>query len=385
MLQGILGNIYYCNTKRVPEEKDASAGPEAGTEETQHKASLKTVTTAIQLSRNAPVESGVSGERQATNPRETLVKDILGHKNAIENSRFDISGLSKSQKALLMFAEFKLGSGDIRNETTQNDIRQTAAYALVALAYGRWGVMGEENTTPISALLIYPACIYRLSFWKPKDPFENPLGVHMKVESTDDLSLMEAVLVKYLMKYQEDCEKFAKLNRTQSFIDPIQWSPINFPFEELGGQRFARSPSFGFLFYSSLQKVRDFVDRLKQKTFPAQLPDLDSGKRIIVKVVSAILVSNHEICSFVVRSILSDEAERQTEAETKAVKAELELLKEKLRALTVSAAVKTMESLESDAVTNTGSVYAALQICDLFAYYSFNVADDPGSDITQAV
>jgi hypothetical protein len=108
------------------------------------------------------------GKDSLDSSRELRVQKIIKHGCTMYNSRLDFSCMSACGNHLLAFAEAKKEASNMSTQISTRDIQQLAAYMFSALAYSHWGGKITRGDEPISALLIYPTKIFRLSMWKSK-------------------------------------------------------------------------------------------------------------------------------------------------------------------------------------------------------------------------
>jgi hypothetical protein len=176
-------------------------------------------------------------------------------------------------------------------------LSQTLCYMLCPLAYSRWGVLKIEQ--PLTALLVSPKCIYRLTLSKPHD---QPFRLHLGIEKTTDVQEMEWVLRKYVKNYICDYNLLkTKAPIRPYFVDPRRWTPMNvlaeFSLAPL------RCPHFGFVFRTTGHTINQMAIRYG-KRFQTLADDLD----VVVKYLSALLTVDHESSLNTISTFLTMEA-----------------------------------------------------------------------------
>ena len=105
------------------------------------------------------------------------------------NSKFDVACMSACGIIALEVQEAK-NKPEPRfvPDDTMQKLHQLAGYMLSVVSFSVWGVM--KSTKPIVGLLVYPSVMYRLSISKPDDSAKVPLGLHHKLEYTEDPLMM---------------------------------------------------------------------------------------------------------------------------------------------------------------------------------------------------
>ena len=198
---------------------------------------------------------------------------------------FDASFLSNTN-LLLALLQLKKTSGYLREDATWDAILQTICYSIGPLAYSRSSVFEWNRSKPLVSLLIFPSCIYRLSFTKPENPYLNPFGLHLEIEQTRDLNLMGWILKTYIEQFKADYFHLLSSSVEPKRPDICSWSPVNFDFGAGSPALSAsNSPSFGFLFRTTSATLKK-VSLLNVKYSCAPIPE---DKCLIVKYLSTLL------------------------------------------------------------------------------------------------
>ena len=159
--------------------------------------------------------------------KEPFVCEILS-RCTIARSRMDIALLSHDQCLLLSCIEAKILDGNLENHDMKQAIKKLVCCSIMPLAFSRWGKLKYEKLDVVS-LLVCPTCLLQLTYTKSDRPF----GLNLRIEKTDDFKTMNYVLDKYVERYMQvywnlESNK-AAVNAT---IDPRDWSPVNFDFED---------------------------------------------------------------------------------------------------------------------------------------------------------
>jgi hypothetical protein len=231
-------------------------------------------------------QSAAAAESRTSELKELHVREILP-RCSIKNSKMDIAFLSHDRNLLLGCIEAKNMTGKLSTAETQKAIKQTILYSVVPLAYSLWGRITEEIAEVVS-LLVFPGCVYQLTFTKSDLPF----GLELSIETSNDISTMEHILDNYVKDYSELYWKLeGRLVNVNERTDPRDWSPVNFDFERGVERKFshATEPSLGFMFRAKVETVEHFFRFYAkgQGLFCSMLPDC--GEEVLLKYYSAIL------------------------------------------------------------------------------------------------
>ena len=190
-----------------------------------------------------------------TGLKELSVNQIIPHNTSLGRSLMDWTILSPCETIVLGYIEFKRSNGRCEPLKFTSDIKQTVCYAVSALAYSRWGVLQQEGTDPIIALLIYQECLYRLSFTKPSSAV-NPFGLRLRIEYTDHFETMTLVLKEYVQALKSDYLILEKSMPPSKLVNFRAWSPMNIDMESPDTALLNNLvPNFGFVFTSQASAV----------------------------------------------------------------------------------------------------------------------------------
>ncbi len=130
------------------------------------------------------------------------VSKVLNQPCSMSKSKLDVACMSACKKLVLRVQEAKKSEHGIASQDTIKNLQQLAGYLLSAVAFCVWGVMKSKR--PIVGLLVYPSGIYRLSFSKPEDSTNIPLGLPHKLEYTEDPLMMGWFLETFVRDYEAD-------------------------------------------------------------------------------------------------------------------------------------------------------------------------------------
>jgi hypothetical protein len=221
---------------------------------------------------------------------EHRVHKIIKHRCTMNNSRLDVSCMSACGNHLLAFVEAKKEASNLSTQISASDIQQLAGYMFSALAYSQWGKGIKSGDEPISALLINPTKIFRMSIWKSKT---FTFGFHHRIEVTEDPLMMGWLIESFMRKYKADFERVKNLELDFD-VDPLAWTCINF---NLGTQlRESSATNLGFLFRSNSEKLGRLIKQSADTkiTWAEGVEDLAKfphTEELIVKYLSALLVA----------------------------------------------------------------------------------------------
>ncbi len=144
----------------------------------------------------------------------------------MSKSKLDVACMSACKKLVLRVQEAKKSEHGIASQDTIKNLQQLAGYLLSAVAFCVWGVMKSKR--PIVGLLVYPSGIYRLSFSKPEDSTNIPLGLHHKLEYTEDPLMMGWFLETFVRDYEADYLSVKRMESKLDFehVDPANWTCV---------------------------------------------------------------------------------------------------------------------------------------------------------------
>ena len=103
----------------------------------------------------------------------------------LKNPSRNVSG----EPAVALMGMFELKMSIEVKEEYERFVSQTVCYMVSALAFSRWGML--RNFDALVALLISPTSLYRPTVSKPQNA---AMGLHLRIEKTTDLLMMEWVL-----------------------------------------------------------------------------------------------------------------------------------------------------------------------------------------------
>jgi hypothetical protein len=183
---------------------------------------------------------------------------------------------------------FLLGMLELKNVITSDDdfdecAQQTICYMASALAYSRWGVMRKGG--PLVALLVATNCVYRFTLSKPSN---SAFGFIKTIEKAGDVATMEGVLSNYIDDYIRDYHDVSlrSMNSKTQFVNPFDWSPLNFGNSDWNPV--SQAYNFGFLFKTTSDEVIRVQRQYKLEWFFGARPPLSPGAKVVVKYTSAI-------------------------------------------------------------------------------------------------
>eukprot|EP00291_Cryptomonas_curvata_P023470 CAMPEP_0172169808 /NCGR_PEP_ID=MMETSP1050-20130122/10912_1 /TAXON_ID=233186 /ORGANISM="Cryptomonas curvata, Strain CCAP979/52" /LENGTH=488 /DNA_ID=CAMNT_0012840909 /DNA_START=802 /DNA_END=2268 /DNA_ORIENTATION=+ len=210
----------------------------------------------------------------------------------MSNSRLDVACISECGRLVFKVEEAKKSEHGITSQDTITNLQQLAGYLFSAIAFSVWGVLKSKK--PIVGLLVYPSAIYRLSFWKPEDSVEVPLGLYHKVEYTEEPLMMGWFLEQFVQDFEADYVLAKQMESKLDFehVDPVDWTCVNLKF---GTHLCLSSQSnLGFLFESSGEQLMNFMDCCSKRKLKSQLfrcEEIPKDEKLVVKYLSALLVS----------------------------------------------------------------------------------------------
>jgi hypothetical protein len=223
---------------------------------------------------------------------ELYVSQVVRNPSAMSNSRLDVACISECGRLVFKVEEAKKSEHGIKSQDTITHLQQLAGYLFSAIAFSVWGVLKSKK--PIVGLLVYPTAIYRLSFWKPEDSVEVPLGLYHKVEYTEDPLMMGWFLEQFVRDFEADYVRAKQMESKLDFehVDPVDWICVNFKF---GSHLCLSSHSnLGFLFESSGEQLVNFMDCCSKQKMKSELfscEEIPMDEKLVVNYLSALLVS----------------------------------------------------------------------------------------------
>jgi hypothetical protein len=121
--------------------------------------------------------------------------------------------------------------------------------SALAQAFSRWGML--RNFDPLVALLLSPTSLYRLTLSKPQD---EAMGLHLKIQNTTDLLMMERVLSDYLKSYVHEQRQLIPASIiSPDYVNPFDWAPLNFDGSKWTA--IAKEYNLGFLFRTTSDEM----------------------------------------------------------------------------------------------------------------------------------
>jgi len=213
------------------------------------------------------------------------------HPPCRSNSKLDVAFMSACGRLAFRFQRAKKPRARIVPHKIMDDLQQLAGYLLSTIAFNLWGVMKSKK--PIVGLLVFPSAIYRLSFWKPEDSTKVPLGLHHKIEFTDDPLMMGWFLEAFVRDCEADYLSLKRMESTLDFehVDPADWTCINFKF----GTPIMRESKtkLSFLFESEGERLLKWIDCISKQDYVNELiqcEEIPKGRKLIVKYFSALSI-----------------------------------------------------------------------------------------------
>uniref|UniRef100_A0A7S0N5M7 Protein kinase domain-containing protein n=1 Tax=Cryptomonas curvata TaxID=233186 RepID=A0A7S0N5M7_9CRYP len=222
---------------------------------------------------------------------ELYVSQVVRNPSTMSNSRLDVACISECGRLVFKVEEAKKSEHGITSQDTITNLQQLAGYLFSAIAFSVWGVLKSKK--PIVGLLVYPSAIYRLSFWKPEDSTKVPLGLHHKIEFTDDPLMMGWFLEAFVRDCEADYLSLKRMESTLDFehVDPADWTCINFKF----GTPIMRESKakLSFLFESEGERLLKWIDCISKQDYVNELiqcEEIPKGRKLIVKYFSALSI-----------------------------------------------------------------------------------------------
>ena len=207
----------------------------------------------------------------------------------MNSSWLDVACMSACGNFVLAFVEAKKEASNIATQISICDMQQLAGYLFSVYAYSQWGVGIKQGDEPISALLVYPTKIYRLSIWKSN---EFTFGFHHRIEVTEDPLMMGWLIESTMRKYKADFERVKNLDLDID-VDPLAWTCINF---RLGTPlRQSSATNLGFLFRSNSEILGRLINQSAETEICScgsidDLAKIPQTEELIVKYLSTLLV-----------------------------------------------------------------------------------------------
>jgi serine/threonine protein kinase len=180
---------------------------------------------------------------------------------------------------------FLLRMLELKNEISSQDFdeiaRQTICCMVSVLAYSRWGVLRKGE--PLVALLVASNCVYRFTLTRPEN---KAIGFMKTIDKAKDVATMEWMLSDYIEGYIRDFHDASSLslNSKTQFVNPFDWTPLNFGSSDW--IPVSQAYNFGFLFKTTSDEV---IRVQRQYRLALMQGALSSGVKVVVKYVSAVL------------------------------------------------------------------------------------------------
>jgi len=248
-------------------------------------------------------------QRHVIDKKELFVGTILKY-CSISCSSVDLSFLYPDNSALLavMGCKKKIEG----TEQLRADVFQVVSYMLCPLAYSRWGIF--KNVEPLTALLITPTCLYRLTLSKP-DIRGHPFGLHLRIEKTTAVRSMGWAVHKYVCSFINDYNLLKAQGLVAPFrVDPRLWTPMNI-FAKFELEPFPH-PHFGFVYKTTSQVINRIARFYKAQSL--KFRTLPLGMTLVVKYLSTLLTVDYSSSLMSISSLLDKENLAKSEARFRA-------------------------------------------------------------------